>query len=89
MMEVERTRFGHSAKEFSPEHFCPQRSRTMKKRRHVFLKTQIILLVRLAPFALIHAVCFAEPIIIGHTCTDISQIPQSWINKAKNDFRIS
>ncbi len=61
----------------------------MKKRRHVFFKTLTILLVTLAPFAFIHAVCFAEPIIIGHTCTEISQIPQSWINKAKNDFRIS
>ena len=43
----------------------------------------------LSPFALICSVSLAEPIIIDHTCTDIGQIPQEWINKAKNDFKIS
>ncbi|MDY6934452.1 MAG: fibronectin type III domain-containing protein [Spirochaetota bacterium] len=28
-------------------------------------------------------------IIVGHTCTDISGIPEYWIDKAKKDFRLS
>ncbi|MEA1936500.1 MAG: hypothetical protein U9N04_00070 [Patescibacteria group bacterium] len=31
----------------------------------------------------------SEPIIINHNHTDISQIPQEWINKAKSDYRMS
>jgi len=31
----------------------------------------------------------AQPIIIDHTCTDISQIPQPWIEAAKSILRIS
>jgi hypothetical protein len=31
----------------------------------------------------------AAPIIIDHTCSDISQIPESWIDEAKANFRIS
>ena len=30
-----------------------------------------------------------EPIIIDHTCTDINQIPPSWIETAKSNLRIS
>jgi hypothetical protein len=30
-----------------------------------------------------------EPIIIDHNCTDLSQIPETWINAAKKMFRIS
>lgn len=32
---------------------------------------------------------YPETIIIDHTCTDISHIPESWINEARADFRIS
>ena len=31
----------------------------------------------------------AQPIIIDHTCTDINQIPQQWIEAAKSNLRIS
>jgi len=31
----------------------------------------------------------SEPIIINHNHTDISQIPQEWINKTKSDYRMS
>jgi hypothetical protein len=39
-------------------------------------------------------VCFstvaqAQPVIIDHTCTDINQIPQQWIEAAKSSRRIS
>ena len=61
----------------------------MTKKRRAFLKALMVLLVILTPFALICSVSLAEPIIIDHTCTDISQIPEEWIIKAKNDFRIS
>jgi hypothetical protein len=30
-----------------------------------------------------------EPLLIGHLCTDIDQIPELWIIKAKDDFRIA
>jgi hypothetical protein len=32
---------------------------------------------------------FSQGIIVDHNCTDISGIPEYWINKAKNDFRMS
>jgi len=35
------------------------------------------------------AVHRTEAIIIDHTCTDITQIPKHWINKAKTEFGIS
>ena len=31
----------------------------------------------------------AQPVIIDHTCTDIDQIPQQWIETAKSNLRIS
>jgi hypothetical protein len=31
----------------------------------------------------------AQPIIIDHTCTDINQIPQQWVETAKNNLRVS
>jgi hypothetical protein len=52
----------------------------------------LVLSVLLSPFFLLHSVSFAErmePLIIDHTCTDISQIPEYRINKAKACFRIS
>ena len=44
--------------------------------------------------AFIFGVCFAvmaqaQPVIIDHTCTDIDQIPQQWIETAKSNLRIS
>ncbi|MBA3028995.1 MAG: hypothetical protein FP816_09330 [Desulfobacteraceae bacterium] len=34
-------------------------------------------------------VCLAEPVIIDHTCTDLSRIPSEWIVKAKADLHIA
>jgi len=35
------------------------------------------------------AVTQAQPVIVDHTSTDINQIPQQWIETAKNNLRIS
>ena len=44
----------------------------------------LCLLFLVTPFRL-----YAATIIIDHTCTDISQVSEYWINQAKADFRIS
>ncbi len=31
----------------------------------------------------------AQPVIVDHTCTDINQIPQQWIETAKSNLRVS
>ena len=36
-----------------------------------------------------HGVAFSGAIIIDHTCTNINQVPEYWINKAKSDFKMS
>ena len=48
----------------------------------------------LLPAIVLFCVCLAtvtqaQSIIIDHTCTDINQIPTSWIDAAKNNLRIS
>lgn len=55
----------------------------MRKTTFPSSKTMMALLLVLLPFVLIHAVSFAEPVIIDHTCTDISQIPEYWLDQAK------
>ncbi|MCD4719352.1 MAG: hypothetical protein K8S13_05770 [Desulfobacula sp.] len=35
------------------------------------------------------AVSFAAGLIIDHTCTDIWQVPETWINQAKSDLHIA
>ena len=52
------------------------------------MKTSRVLIIILL------GVCFttvaqAQPVIIDHTCTDINQIPQQWIETAKSNLRIS
>jgi len=56
-------------------------------KRFVFFKTSIVLLI-LHTAALICSVTFAEPIIVDHRHTDISQIPEEWINAAKANLHI-
>ena len=34
------------------------------------------------------ASCFAEAVVIDHTCTDLSSIPSEWIDQAKEDLHI-
>jgi len=61
----------------------------MRKKRCFSFKALVAILIIQIPFILIYSVSSADPIVIGHTCTNISQIPKYWINKAKADFRIS
>ena len=46
----------------------------------------LILFITSASFAI---AARSEPIIIDHTCIDISQVPESWVTQAKSDFRLS
>ena len=32
--------------------------------------------------------CLAEPIIVDHSCTDLSSIPSTWIDEAKSELHI-
>jgi len=51
----------------------------------------IMLMIVLAVFALSMSVPFEahSAIVIDHTCTDISQVPEYWINQGKDLFKIS
>lgn len=40
----------------------------------------LVMLPILFPFSFVHSVSFADPIVINHTCTDLSQIPDNWID---------
>lgn len=51
-------------------------------------KTLILLFVMISLFALPHSV-YAQAIIIDHTNTDISKIPDEWITQAKSDLHIA
>jgi len=35
----------------------------------------------------IHATSFSQPIIIDHTCTDLTRVPDYWIHQAKGQLR--
>jgi len=76
----------------------------MVEKSHIFLKDLPTLLVVLITFTftlpthteeppiIVHthkALATEEPIIIGHTCTDITHLPKYWVDNAKNQFRIS
>jgi hypothetical protein len=40
-------------------------------------------------FVSVASTACSEGLIIDHTCTDINQIPEYWINQARNVFKIS
>ena len=46
-------------------------------------------LIVLSIYALMPSLSFAESIIIDHTCTNLEQVPEPWINQAKTMFRLS
>ena len=48
-----------------------------------FVKVSMVVLLTLAQFAFVHAVSSAQPIVIDHTCTGLSQIPENWLETAK------
>jgi len=60
----------------------------MKKRIRAFFKTLIALIILPSPSVMIVSGPFIEPVIVNHTCTNINQVPQRWIRKAKSEFSI-
>ena len=61
----------------------------MIKNSSVLLKMFMVSLVIVLPFAFMPSAFSAEPIIIDHTCTDISQIPEYWLEQAKQLVALS
>lgn len=63
----------------------------MTRKSNVFFRNLFVLCMFMSPLALVCSPAFAadEPIIIDHMCTDISQIPDYWINQAKAMFKLS
>jgi len=49
---------------------------------------KLVLAIVILMLALIPSAC-AEAIIIDHTCTELSQIPDGWIEEAKSDLHIA
>ena len=56
----------------------------MTKKRDTDFRILLVTLMILSSFLFVHPVNSAEPIIIDHTCTDISQIPEYWLQQAKD-----
>ena len=50
---------------------------------------RIIVLVTIYVGLCLAVMAQAQPVIVDHTCTDIDQIPQQWIETAKSSLRIS
>ena len=50
---------------------------------------RIIVLVTIYVVICLAVIAQAQPVIVDHTCTDINQIPQQWIETAKSNLRIS
>ena len=61
----------------------------MKKKVNFTLNLLIFLLVLAQSLSLSSKAMAAGPIIVNHTCTDINQIPEAAINKAKSDLHIA
>jgi len=51
-------------------------------------KEMMLIIGMIAILAMVPSAC-ADAIIIDHTCTDLSEIPDEWIVKAKDTFNIS
>ena len=49
---------------------------------------KLVLAIVILMLALIPSAC-AEAIIIDHTCTELSQIPDEWIEEAKSNLHIA
>ena len=55
----------------------------VRARKKLFIVALFATLISLASTA------YSEGIIIDHTCTDINQVPENWVNQAKDVFKIS
>lgn len=47
-----------------------------------------LLVVTILLFAFMSSMCLAEPIIVDHTTSDLSQIPDSWIDQVKQNIKV-
>lgn len=52
------------------------------------MKNRLLILATIAILAVVPSAC-ADAIIIDHTCTNLSEIPDEWIETAKSDLRIA
>jgi hypothetical protein len=52
------------------------------------MRLKILLFLSMAPILFAVSVSFAQPVIIDHNTTDLSQIPDYWINQVKNNIRV-
>ena len=50
-------------------------------------KEMMLIIGMIAILAMVPSAC-ADTIIIDHACTDLSEIPDEWVEKARNDFEI-
>jgi hypothetical protein len=48
------------------------------------MRKEIVLVLLTVVMAILAGSAFSQAIIIDHTCTDLSQIPEYWLNQAKN-----
>jgi len=55
----------------------------MSINRKIPIKALLFTLITLFTFAISHTASSQEPVIIDHTCTDITQIPAYWLEQAK------
>ena len=61
----------------------------MRNKKSSAFKNLIVLLMIFTIFAWMRSpVKAAEPLIIDHACTDLSQIPDEWIENAKNNLHV-
>ena len=61
----------------------------MTRKQQTPIKMLVTTLVTLWVLLCIHSVSFSQPIIIDHTCTDLTKVPAYWINQAKVMSKIS
>jgi len=55
----------------------------VRARKNLFIVAVFATLISLVSTA------YSEGIIIDHTCTDINQVPEYWVNQAKDVFKVS
>jgi len=60
----------------------------MKQNVYTLVKWFISSLSILCLCVFVYSPSFAQPVIIDHNCTDLSKIPEYWINQAKSQLRV-
>jgi hypothetical protein len=65
------------------------KSKKQNRKKNHDLPSIFFMLVLLLWISGISAMAASQPIIINHTCTDLSQVPSKWITQAKSDLRVT